>query len=387
MNILFLIGTYPSYGGTEKVTTILANQFCKREYGIHIVSFSQPVPELAIELNTKIQLHQLSYPVKSRSNIKILKNILLQYKIDAIINQWCLPFYITQLCNKARRGMDCKLYAVHHNSPDFNTRLENIRIELSKKPSKCKRIVLETKLFIVKKATALSITYVYHHSDKYILLSDSFVDIFKYITKIKNTKKLLAIPNPVTLIDKNFIYNPNEKLKELIYVGRIDYNQKKIYRIVELWNEIENDYPDWKLIIVGDGEKRQEVETLISKLNLQRIEITGFKNPLEYYKRASILLLTSEYEGFGLVIVEGMTFGIVPVVYGSYSAVYDIIDNGKDGFITNMPYSQQETVNCIKTLIENENLRREMALNAIEKSKKFSLASIIVKWEKLFKEN
>lgn len=384
MNILFLIGKYPSYGGTEKVTTILANRFIQIDYDVHIASFEQPVLELQSELNAGIQLHKLSYPVKSKSNIKFLRNILLQYKIDIIINQWCLPFYVTQLCNKARTGTNCKLIAVHHNSPDSNAKIEHIKMKLTQK-SILKRFYLNLILDIIKYITSKSIRYVYNHSDKYILLSNSFVEIFKQLTNIKKTDKLAVITNPVTLVDTNYLYLPEKKNKEIIYVGRIDYNQKKVYRIIELWKQIEDNHKDWVLTFVGDGPQKKDIEKLIEVLNLKRVQITGFQNPLEYYIRSSVLILTSEYEGFPLVIAEAMIHGTIPVIYGSYSSVYDIIDNGKNGFITNRPYSQEETVNCLKTLMENQEMRKEMAQNAIVSSKNFSLELIVFQWEMLFK--
>ena len=64
--------------------------------------------------------------------------------------------------------------------------------------------------------------------------------------------------------------------------------------------------------------------------------------PIQHYKEASIFLLTSDLEGFGLVVIESMSYGVVPVVYGSYEAIYDIIDNGKSGLITPIPYNSQK---------------------------------------------
>lgn len=111
---------------------------------------------------------------------------------------------------------------------------------------------------------------------------------------------------------------------------------------------MEASFPDWKLIIVGDGvEKRNLVEKVI-QLKLNNVVFEGFQNPSLYYKRASILMLTSEYEGFGLVVVEAMSFGVIPVVYGSYSAVYDIISDGVDGVI--LPYNKKGMI---------QNLRQE----------------------------
>lgn len=69
--------------------------------------------------------------------------------------------------------------------------------------------------------------------------------------------------------------------------------------------------------------------------------------------------MTSDLEGFGLVVIESMSYGVVPVVYGSYEAIYDIIDNGKSGLITPIPYNSQKTIDCISLLIENEELRKK----------------------------
>ena len=60
---------------------------------------------------------------------------------------------------------------------------------------------------------------------------------------------------------------------------------------------------------------------MISNLQLKHVKLEGMQYPRQYYERASILLLTSDFEGFGLVIVEGMAFGVIPIAYGSYSAV------------------------------------------------------------------
>lgn len=111
----------------------------------------------------------------------------------------------------------------------------------------------------------------------------------------------------------------------------------------------------------------------------------GFRNPSEYYARAAILLLVSEYEGFGLVITEGMTYGVVPVVLGSYSAVYDIIKNGVSGIITSYPYSETEFVAKVKKLMSDSNMRNTMSLNAKKAAVNFSLKEIADRWEELFK--
>ena len=121
--------------------------------------------------------------------------------------------------------------------------------------------------------------------------------------------------------------------------------------------------------------------------NIERVSFYGFQKepPRRFYEKASILLLTSDLEGFGLVIIEAMQFGVVPVVYGSYVAVYDIISNGVDGFITPIPYNKTITEERLRSLMSDNQLRERMAQAAIVKSKEFTLENIVQKWYSLFK--
>ena len=94
-------------------------------------------------------------------------------------------------------------------------------------------------------------------------------------------------------------------------------------------------------------------------------------------------MLTSDLEGFGLVIIEGMSYGCIPIVYGSYSAVYDIIEDGISGFITSVPFSLKTTVNRMEQLINHPDIRNMMAEKAINRARKFSIDEVICKWYSL----
>ena len=99
-------------------------------------------------------------------------------------------------------------------------------------------------------------------------------------------------------------------------------------------------------------------------------------------------MLTSDFEGFPLVLTECMSFGVIPIVYGSFDAVYDIIDDNKDGYI--IPYSKEkgfvakDMADKLEFLMTNGDKRTEMALAAIEKSKKFSIDKIYNEWINVF---
>lgn len=111
------------------------------------------------------------------------------------------------------------------------------------------------------------------------------------------------------------------------------------YRIIETWKLLEAKYPDWRVTLLGDGPDRAGLEALAKQYGLLRLTFAGFQNPLPYYQRASILMLTSDIEGFPLVLAECMSYGVIPVVYASYPAVYDIVKDQENGII--IPYKPE----------------------------------------------
>lgn len=169
-------------------------------------------------------------------------------------------------------------------------------------------------------------------------------------------------------------------------MGRLDFVQKRVYRVIDTWNYLEDHFPDWHLTIVGDGEDRENLENHVNCLGLKHVSFEGFQKPIEYYKRASILLLTSDFEGFPLVLAECMSFGVIPAVYNSYSAVGDIIDDGKDGIV--IPYhidgyQAEEAANMVANVMGNDAKREQMALAAVEKSKEYSVERIYEGWKNI----
>jgi len=80
-----------------------------------------------------------------------------------------------------------------------------------------------------------------------------------------------------------------------------------------------------------------------------------------------------------------MAYGVVPIVYGSYVSLFDIIDNGTNGIITPTPYSQDGTIAAMRKLMDNPELLATMSAAAIEKSMQFNLESIVKQWEELLK--
>lgn len=387
MNILFLMKYY-SLGGVEMVTNVLASRFLDNGCRVSIVSFIEPSNEILCRKDSRIIYYLLSGFNTSKKNIDQLRSILIEEKIDIVINQWGLPYVPIYVLKKASKGLSLKIFSVHHNSPKTNGRLKDIEIAMSETNNKFCALILCMKKVLTYYVTSYSMWYVYQKSDKYILLSDSYIREFLSFTRVKKATKLVVITNPITIpyieeYEKILSY----KRKEIIYVGRIDYNQKRVYRVIEVWKLLEKKYPDWKLIIIGDGEEKSKLEEQSFQLGLKRIVFEGFKNPLEYYKYASLLILTSEYEGFPLVIPEGMAWGVVPCVYGSYSAVYDIVKDDVNGIIIEPQKDEFDAENMAErmSLLMCDNVRLKlMAKAAKQMSNQYSLDVVSDSWYKLF---
>lgn len=216
-----------------------------------------------------------------------------------------------------------------------------------------------------------------------MVLSDRFIPIFKKVSWMNSPKKLISQTNPLTIDNKEFVFDFNKKKMQIIYVGRLDETQKCVSRILAIWRKLCGVLPNWNLKLVGDGPDRKLYEQYIDKNGLKNISIEGFCNPLEYYKESSILLLTSDFEGFPLVLAEAMSFGVIPIVYGSYEAIYDIIDDN-NGFIIRAQNEDEllsEFIDHILLLAHNKVLRQEMALHAIEQAMNYSIDYVYKKWD------
>lgn len=376
-------------GGQEVVTSVLAKSFSDNNNNVIIACFNQPNKMMVRRTCDAVKVYSLNGFNYSENNVAKLRDILISEKIDIVINQWGLPYIGAKVLEKAKKGLNVKVIAIYHNDPGTNARIKDVEIELSKTDNGFKQLLLITKKNLYRFITSRSMRYVYNHSDVYQVLSPSFVERFKDFTGIKNPKKLMVQTNPVTIETGDFVFSPEIKEKEIIYVGRIDYNQKRVYRVIDTWALLEKKYPDWRLTIVGDGVERENIEKQAKTLGLKNVSFEGFQSPIEYYKRARILMLTSEYEGFCLVLIEGMSFGVVPAVYGSYSAVYDIVNDGVNGIV--FPYqkegfSAEKAAIQLQKIMHNDAVYNDMAEKAIETSKRYSVDEIYKSWEETFEK-
>lgn len=197
----------------------------------------------------------------------------------------------------------------------------------------------------------------------------------------KNNPKVIVIPNPLTSPCKQ---KATLEAKKVIAVGRLVY-QKNFQSLIKAWVHVAQIHPDWILEIWGEGSLKIELENLIDQLNLKRhVFLKGYTYDIQSKMlNASIFVLSSIFEGFGLVIVEAMSCGLPIVSYACPCGPKDIINNGKDGFLVDIN-NEFKLAYKINHLIENEELRQQMSDAAILKAKQYNTENIIPIWRNLF---
>ena len=227
----------------------------------------------------------------------------------------------------------------------------------------------------------------YHHSDRVIVLSQHYIPKYAQLIGVKDTTKIQAIENALTY---DFFATENEiqsKKKEVVIVGRLSEYEKRISLALKIWKLVEQDpqLTDWTLTLVGDGTDKDYYEYLIQKSHLKCVSLVGEQAPLEYYKRASILLLTSTAEGWPMVLMEAAQMGVPCVAFDSFDALHEIVTDGRNGVIVpnnNIKLFYEK----LADLMLDDAKREQMALAAIEDSKRFTKEKIMPKWDALLKE-
>ena len=386
MKILFFINRYPGYGGIETVTTVLANYFFEEGHEISIISFAQENEELLERLNKKIPLFRFpdQQNMFSTENVNFLLYTIKLFRPDVLINQESYS-NLFGLLVLIKGQISCKIITVEHNSPNarikmFVNYIKNEKLQFSPKSilKKLLHPILILKRYNLERKSHL---FLYSNSDEYILLSEKFIPLFSKISGLKVTDKIKAIENPVTIQSQTIQLENKEKI--VLYVGRLDHGQKRVDRLVKIWEKITPDVPDWKLLIVGEGADRIQLEKYITEHAITNINFEGAQsNVAKYYSLASILCLTSDVEGWPLVLAESMSFGCVPVLYDSFASATDIIENGINGILIR-PFNEKMYENALSQLMKQKDKRELMAANAIDNSIRFSLNKVGRKWKEL----
>jgi len=395
MNVLFFNNAEvsPIANGIQRITDVLSSSFTE-QYGCNCFSAFykyNPLPEKT-DFAQKIQI------IKG-NEYEQFKQLIVEHKINIIICQQVIASAKTfENISNAAKEQNCKLIYCHHASPDYNFTRPNIKSEIyaiihkkqfTKRIKKLAVGLLPGMIYnyLVKKQVQKEFAVYNDFFDKIVLLSERFIEDYYKLSNnpADKRKNVIAIPNILTFNEKTSVYDIDNKENIILIVSRLSERQKRISKSLEIWKKVQQQYDiqDWKLIILGTGEDEAYHKSLVKKHNIKNVYFEGQQEPVEYYKRAAIYMMTSAYEGFGMVLTEAQQMGAVPIAFDSFAAVHDIIENDFNGIIV----EKNNTDLYIKKLIflmKNKEKRQEMAKNALESCNRFSRYEVLKQWNNLF---
>lgn len=213
------------------------------------------------------------------------------------------------------------------------------------------------------------------HLDRLVVLTDKGKSDWPELANVT------VIPDPIPLQTEVV---SQLKEKRVVTIGRYAY-QKGYDLLLHIWSEVEKRIPDWSLSIYGMGNQSQYSQLMKNLgIDAQRCLLNGPVNDVsKIYGESSVFVLSSRFEGFGLVLAEAMSCGVPVVSFDSPYGTSDIITDGVDGFLIK-DWDEKAFADKVCLLIEDADLRQQMGQAAIHSSQRFQPDRIILEWQKLF---
>lgn len=211
--------------------------------------------------------------------------------------------------------------------------------------------------------------------DRFVVLSQEDADNWVELHNVH------VIPNPLPQL---YTKHSDLQNKRVIACGRYVY-QKGFDLLIKAWKIVNEHHPDWQLDIYGKGEReeyQQQVEEagLVGKVNLN----APTSDIESKYAECSIFVLSSRFEGFGMVLIEAMNCGLPCVSFACPCGPRDIIEDGKNGILV-PALDVNALADGICRLIEDDSLRMSLGKAALHRSLDYETDKVMQRWVELFK--
>ncbi|HEY6160980.1 MAG TPA: N-acetyl-alpha-D-glucosaminyl L-malate synthase BshA [Bacteroidia bacterium] len=365
---------YPTFGGSGVVATELGKALALKGHQVHFITYSQPVRLDIVSGN--IFYHEVSvsdYPLFDYQPYELvlsskLVDVVKHEKLDLLHVHYAIP-------HASAAYMAKKILASQGIHIPFITTLHGTDITLVGKDASFEPVI----------------TFAINNSDAVTAVSKSLRDdTYKYFNI---TKDIRVIPNFINLEDykKEFEKCQCEKKQFAPYGERLLIhvsNFRKVKRIedvLRVFDKVRKAYPS-KLILVGDGPERTNIERLCRELDTcQDIRSLGkVADPTPFLCLADLFLLTSETESFGLAALEAMACK-VPVISTNTGGIPEVNTHGYSGYLSNVGDVADMAKNAIRILTDDTVLSKFKS-NAFEQAKKFDIKNILPMYEDLYEE-
>lgn len=374
MKVLYCVSQLAMRGGAERIVISKMNALVEQyNIEVHVLIADQKGREYA-------------YPIDSRVNV-------YDMKVSEYVPLKTIPFLtFAQTCLKLRKVYTEKIlqispdviFVIERGFDDFVipficTHIPRIReFHLSREAAKIKEKAISGCLNRFKTKFLNKIVYsLFNKYDGVVLLTKRDMLYSHYHTKT------YVIPNFIPKL-------PKEKSllnqKKVISVGRLDKNKNFKDQILA-WQKVNKIYPDWSLHIYGEGSERKYLEKLVHDLKLDNVVFFhgNVSNINDYYVNSSLMICTSRADGFSMVLIEAMSFGLPCVSYDTPCGPSEIIRDGVDGYLIGVD-DIDFLADRVIYLIEHPDKRNKMGCAAREQVAKFTEKEIMPKWLSLFNQ-
>lgn len=380
MNILYIYRSLAIVGGVERIFTDKANYLAEQlGHTVYIATYEQCGRPITYPLSSKVTHVDLNGLFYEKYRHGLLKRLQIQAQMNEL--------FFTRLKELVERTKIDMIICTSNELPVVKAVIRQKKsvkkiIETHEAKSHMGRANQEKVNILIKLAFKLKCRKLY----KYIKKADVFVALTS-----KDAKEWSPITNAHVIPNILTYYPPQIDLakkrgKRVISAGRLT-KQKGYDLLVPAWEIVHRTHPDWQLDIYGDGEDKEMIEQEIEQRGL--LGVITIHNPTrqiyEKYQESDFYVMSSRWEGFGLVLSEAMSCGIPCISFDCPHGPSDIICDGEDGFLVeNGNIAQLAEKIC--HLIEHEKIRQEMGCKARENVKRYLPENIMPQWEKLFND-
>ena len=375
MRIAYIYSSLNTVGGADRIIIEKANYFAEKHgYEIYIITDSQgedipffPISEKVNHIDLNILFNrQYKYSLLIRSVIYFILMSVYKKKLTNILMKIKPDITITTL------GRDIEII---NNIKDGSIKIGEAHV--AKEYIRNLHLLRDKNMIykIIAKIWTSRIEKSVKKLSCLVALTENDANAWKKFTKT------VVIPNSTSIYPKN---PSNCTNKKIISLGRLN-EQKGYNQLINAWTLICNKYPDWSIHIFGNGELKKP---LLNQININQISDSFFihdpvTNIIEKYQESAFYVMSSRFEGFGIVLVEAMACGLPTISFDCPNGPSDIITDGEDGFLVENGNIKQLSKK-ISFLIENEGTRISMGKKARENVKRFLPNEVMKKWIDLF---
>ena len=224
--------------------------------------------------------------------------------------------------------------------------------------------------------------------DCFITLTPEYVQEFVSALGLNDDEasRFAVMPN-MAFLPKHQPIPAKDRPKKILFVGRLSYADKRPDRVLQIWEQVCQDLPDWEVEIYGKGSEEKFLRRIIQQKQLPRITLKGYiADATAVYASGAILMMTSTYEGWGLVLSEAQASGVVPIAFDSSAGIRELI--GKDSTYGCLvaPFDLDAYAAQLRRLCQDVELRSRLSQAAQTHCLDYSPERIRSRWEEIFSQ-